>query len=134
MAKAKKVKQLSFMMPDRAGLLSEITTALSAAKVNITAICAYGMQGEANFMFTADNLAKAKKAVAKLGVAGLNENDVFTVEMPNKPRELQKAAKKITDAGINIFYMYGTASAGRAATCVFATSDDAQAIKAINRS
>jgi predicted amino acid-binding ACT domain protein len=66
MAKAKKVKQLSFMMPDRAGLLSEVTTALAGAKVNIKAICAYGMQGEATFMLTADSNAKAKKALAPL--------------------------------------------------------------------
>ena len=33
MAKAKRVKQLSFMMPNRAGLLSEISAAVSAAKV-----------------------------------------------------------------------------------------------------
>ena len=133
MAKAKKVKQLSFMMRDRAGLLSEITTTLASAKVNINAICAYGMQGEANFMFTPDSMAKAKKALAKLGVVELKENDVFAVEMTNKPGELQKVAKKIADAGINIIYMYGTTTAGRSATCVFATSDDAQAIKTINR-
>ena len=132
MAKAKKVKQLSFMMPDRAGLLSEITTALSSAKVNLNAICAYRMQGEANFMLTADSIAKAKKALAPLGVE-LKENDVFAVEMTNKPGELQKVAKKIADAGIDILYIYGTTTAGRSATCVFATSDDAQAIKSINR-
>jgi hypothetical protein len=133
MAKAKKVKQLSFMMPDRAGLLSEVTTALAGAKVNINAICAYGMQGEANFMFTTDSNAKAKKALAPLG-AEIKEYDVFAVEMPNKPGELQKVAKKIADAGINIIYMYGTTTAGRSATCIFTTSDDAKAIKLINRS
>ena len=132
MAKAKKVKQLSFMMPDRAGLLSEITAVLGAAKVNIGAICAYGMQNEATFMLTADSIAKAKKALAPLG-AEVKENDVFVVEMTNKPGELQKVAKKIADAGINIIYMYGTTTAGRSATCVFATSDDAQAIKLINK-
>ncbi len=132
MTKAKKVKQLQFMMPDRAGLLSEITTALAGAKVNIGNICAYGMQGEATFMLTADSNAKAKKALAPLGVE-IKENDVVAVEMPNKPGELQKVAKKIGDAGINILYTYGTTTAGRSATCVFATSDDASAIKLINK-
>ena len=79
MAKAKKVKQLSFMMPDRAGLLSEITAALGAKKVNIGAVCAYGMQNEATFMLTADSIAKAKNALTKLGVVELKENDVFAV-------------------------------------------------------
>ncbi len=132
MAKAKKVKQLSFMMPDRAGLLSEITVALGAAKVNIGAICAYGMQNEATFMLLADSNAKAKKALAPLGVE-VKEDEVFAVEMPNKSGELHKVAKRIGDAGINIIYMYGTTVAGRSAICVFATSDNAQAIKVINK-
>ena len=132
MAKAKKIKHLSFMMPDRAGRLSEVTTALNNAKVNITAICAYGMQGEATFMFAADSIAKAKKALAPLRV-DIKEYDVVSVEMPNKPGELQKVAKKIGDAGINILYLYGTTVTGRAASCIFATSDDAKAIKLINK-
>jgi hypothetical protein len=61
------------------------------------------------------------------------EEDVVAAEMTNKPGELHKAAKRIADAGINILYMYGTTAAGRSATCVFATSDDAQTIKLINK-
>ncbi len=133
MAKAKKVKQLSFMMPDRAGLLFEITTVLAAAKVNINAICAYGMQNQATFMLTADSIAKAKKALVPLDVVELKENDVLAVEITNKPGELQKVAKKISDAGINILYMYGTSAAGRTAIGIFSTSDDAQAIRSINK-
>lgn len=132
MAKAKRVKQLSFMMPDRVGLLSEVTTNLAGAKVNISNICAYGMQGEANFMLTADSNAKAKKALAPLGVE-IKEYDVLVVEMQNKPGELQKVAKKFVDAGINIIYLYGTTVSSRSATCVFATSDDAKAVRLINK-
>lgn len=132
MAKAKKVKQLDFKMPDRAGLLSEVTTALSGAKVNVDNICAYGMQGEATFMLITDSAAKAKKALAPLGVE-IKETDVVAVDMPNKPGELQKVAKRIADAGINIVYMFGTTGSARSATCIFSTSDDAQAIKLINR-
>jgi hypothetical protein len=132
MAKAKRVKQLSFMMPDRVGLLSEVTTNLTGAKVNISNICAYGMQGEANFMLTTDSNAKAKKALAPLGVE-IKEYDVLVVEMQNKPGELQKVAKKIANAGINIIYLYGTTVSSRSATCVFATSDDAKAVKLINK-
>ncbi len=132
MGKAKKVKQLSFMMPDRAGLLLEITAVLAAVKVNVSALCAYGMQGEANFMLTTDSNAKAKKALASLDVE-VKEDDVFAVEMSDKPGELQKVAKRLADAGINILYMYGTTATGRTATCIFATSDDAKAIKLINK-
>jgi hypothetical protein len=132
MTKAKKVKQLQFMMSDQAGRLSEITAALAGAKVNIANICAYGMEQEATFMLIVDSNAKAKKALAPLGTE-IKEHDVVIVEMQNKPGELQKVAKKIGDAGINIYYMYGTSSSARSGNCIFATSDDAHAIKLINK-
>jgi len=132
MAKAKKSKQLSIIMPDKVGLLSEISTAISNAKVNMSAICAYGMEGKAYFMVITDSNAKAKKAVSPL-VGEIKEEDVITVEMPNRVGELQKVAKKIADAMINIIYMYGTAGTGKSSICVFKTADDKKAIKVINK-
>ncbi|MCL4477381.1 MAG: hypothetical protein M1508_14365 [Nitrospirae bacterium] len=132
MAKAKRVKQLSFTLSTRAGLLSDVTSAIAKAKVNITAICAYEMAKNAYFMLTADSAARAKKCLAFLKI-GIEEEEVVVVEMPNKVGELQKVAKKIADAGINIDYMYGTAAAGKSSTCVFKTSDDKKAIRAINK-
>lgn len=52
MAKAKRVKQLSFTIPNRAGLLSEISATVSGAKGNINAICAYEMGDNAYFMLS----------------------------------------------------------------------------------
>ncbi len=89
MAKARKTKQISFTIPNKIGLLSEIATAIAGAKVNIGAICAYGMENTAYFMLTTDSNAKAKKAIAALGF-GIEEEDVVEVEMANKPGELQK--------------------------------------------
>jgi hypothetical protein len=132
MTKARKVKEISFTMPNRVGLLSEVTTAVAGAKVNITAICAYAMENSAYFMLTVDSNAKAKKALGSLGV-GIEERDAIEVEMPNKPGELQKVAKRIADAGINIEYMYGTAGKGKTPTCVFKTSDDQKMIKIIRK-
>ena len=132
MAKAKKSKQLSFSMPNRVGLLSQISTAIAKAKVNIYAICAYGMEGKAYFMLITDSNAKAKKALGALG-ANVTEDDVISVELPNKAGELQKVAKKIADAGVDINYMYGTAGSGKTSLCVFSTADDKKAVKVINK-
>jgi hypothetical protein len=132
MTRARKVKEISFTMPNKVGLLSEVTTAVAGAKVNITGICAYAMENIAYFMLTVDSNAKAKKALASLGVA-IEEKDVVEVEMANKPGELQKVAKKIADAGINIDYMYGTAGKCKTPTCIFKTADDQKAIKIIRK-
>jgi hypothetical protein len=132
MAKAKKVKQLSFEITDKAGLLSEITGVITGGKINLTAACAYAMGEKAYFMLNADSAAKAKKALSKLGITA-QEDDVVEVEMPNKPGELDKVAKKIAGAGINIEYMYATAGTGKSSTCIFSTSDNKKTIQAINK-
>lgn len=132
MAKAKGVKQLSFTMPNKTGLLSEITTAVAGTKANINAICAYEQDKRAYFLLITDSNAKAKKPLDKLKIKA-KEEDVVVVEMPNKIGELQKVSEKISDAGININYMYGTTGTGRSSVCVFKTSDNRKAIRAINK-
>lgn len=132
MAKATKTKLLSFNMDDKPGLLSEITRLLADAKVNITAICAYAWDDTAYFDMTTDSNPKAKNALKKLAV-DLEEEDVIVVEMPNKVGELDKVARAIADAGINISYMYGTTSGGKTSTGLFSTSDNNKAIKLINK-
>jgi hypothetical protein len=132
MAQAKKIKEITLTMPNRVGLLAEVTGAVSGAKANITAICAYAMENRAYFMLTTDNHGKAKKALARLG-SEMVEEAVIEVEVPNRPGELEKVAKKIADAGIEIEYMYATARLGKTATCVFKTVDDPKAIKVINK-
>jgi len=132
MAKARKVREISFTMKNKMGLLSEVTAAIAGAKVNITAICAYGMENTAYFMVTTDSNAKAKKALVSLGV-GMEEKDVVEVEMLNKAGELQKVAKRIADAGIEIEYMYAAAGIGKTATCIFKTADDSKTVKIINK-
>ena len=132
MAKAKKVKQLNFTMPNKVGLLSEVTSAMAGAKVNINTITAYEMENRAHFMLTTDGNARAKRALAKLGVEA-TEDEVIAVEMPNKVGELQKVAKKIADAGININYLHGTTGAGKAPVCLFKTSDNTKTARMINR-
>ena len=132
MARAKKTKQLSFSMSDRVGLLSLVSSTITKAKINITAISAYGMENKAYFMMATDSNAKAKKALTPLGI-GIQEEDVIAVEIPNKIGELQKVAQRIADSGINIEYMYGTAGTGKTSVCVFKTADDAKAIRLINK-
>jgi len=132
MAKATKAKQLTFSLATRVGLLSEISAAIADAKVNVQSLCAYEAEKKAYFMLTADSVAKTKKAIAKFG-ADIKEKDVLCVEMANKPGELQKVAKKLGDAGINIIETYGSTGAGKSSTCIFYTADINKAMRIINK-
>jgi len=128
MAKASKVKQINFETKNKMGMLSEISTALSRAKVNIKAICAYGMGEKAYFMLVTNNNSKARRVLVKLKAKTV-EDDVIAVEMPNRIGQLKKAADMIAGAGIDIQYMYGTAGVGKTSLCIFKTANDKKALK-----
>jgi hypothetical protein len=130
MAKATKGKQLSFFLPNKVGLLSEMTSFITAAKINIEAICAYEMGDEGFFMLITDNNAKAKKILSHMG-AEVKLEDIVLVEMPNKFGQLREAAKKISDAGIDITNVYGSPVKGKM-TLILKTDNDRKAIKILN--
>ena len=131
MAKTMKIKQLVFSLPNRIGLLSELSSFLTAAKINIEAICAYGMGEEGYFMIVTDNNAKAKKVISQMG-AEVKVEDVISVEMLNRVGQMRQAAKQISDAGVDIHYVYGSPVKGKM-TVIFKTADDKKAIKALNK-
>jgi len=129
MIKPIKLKQLSFTLPDKIGLLAEVTAFLTAAKINIEAICAYGMGEKGHYMIITDNHNKAKKVLSQMG-AEVKSEDVIAVEVPNKVGQLQQAARKISDAGIDITYVYGS-PVKQKMTLIFKTADDKKALKAL---
>jgi hypothetical protein len=131
MAKATKVKQLSFTGTTKIGLLARISAAIAEAKVNIDSIRAYESGKRAYFSFTTDSAAKAKRALAKLRIEP-EEKDGIVVDMANRPGELQKVAGQLAAAGINILETYGVSGKGRTAACFFSTADDAKAARIIN--
>src|SRR4030042_828247 len=131
MAKAMKMKQLSFSLPNRIGLLSELSSFLTAAKINIEAICAYGMGEEGYFMIVTDNNTKAKKVISQMG-AEVKVEEVIAAEVPNKVGQLREVAKKISDAGVDIHYVYGSPVKGKM-TLIFKTADDKKALKALSK-
>lgn len=132
MAKAMKAKQLTFYKANKVGLLAQISAVLAAADVNITGLCAYQMNKRAFFMMITDNNAKAKRALKKIKTTA-KEEPVIIVEMPNKVGEIEKVSAMMSEAGIDIQYMYGTAGSKRSTFCVVKTDKDVKAIKAINK-
>ncbi len=127
MAKARKVKQLSFSLPNKIGLLAEVTGAIAAVNVNIEAICAYE-RGYGFFMMVTDNHAKAKKVITKME-GDVHLEDVIALELPNKVGELENVTKKIAAAGIDILFVYGSPGDGKKGTMVLKTANDGKALR-----
>lgn len=128
--KVTKAKQIGFSLPNKIGLMSEVAAALAAANVNIEAICAYEMEDEGYFMLVADNTAKAKRALAKLSDEIVSD-DVLYVEVPNKPGQLEAVSRKISEAGIDVQYIYASIGKARSAVLVFKTDNDRKTMKVL---
>jgi len=132
MAKVTIVKLLSFTLPNKAGQFAAVTTLLGEADVNVAAFRAAEAGSNAEVVIAVKNTAKGKKALAPLGVE-LKESDALCVEMPNKAGRLQKVAKKLADAGVNVQSSWATAFTGKTASCVIVTSDDKKAAAALKK-
>ena len=82
MAKAKKVKLISFTLPNKVGQLAAVTELIAGAKLDIKGFHAVDAGANAEFSLAVKNTAKAIKALAPLGVQ-TKEEDALCVEMPN---------------------------------------------------
>lgn len=132
MAIAAKAKQLSFEMPNKVGLVHELTAALSAAKINITSLFGIETGDMAIIMLiTSDNMA-AKKLLKKMG-ANAGSTDVVTIELANKPGEFTKVTGVLAEAGIDIISALGTAGNAKMSMVVLKTSDDKKVLKLLNK-
>jgi len=131
---ARTAKEITATFRDSIGLTAKVAAAVAAAKVNILAATGYsasGMRKNATFNLVVDDFVKAEKALDRIGAEDIHESSIIMVETPNKVGALQRVAKIIADADIDIYYFYATTSSGKTATSVIKTANDKKAIKAL---
>lgn len=125
-----RAKELKFKVPDRPGMLGEITTALAEKKVNLRAVNAWVEGDEGVIRLVVDKHAAAKKLIAKMGWAP-EERDVIELELADKPGTFAAAAMRLGDAGVNITHVFVGTAGARKATVFLGVSDIAAATKAL---
>jgi len=132
MANARVGREISFMAPDKAGLLNEISTDLSSAGINVLTICAYSMDGNANFMMVTSDNTKATEVLKAKGYE-VKDYEVVMYDLENKVGAMSDMTKKLADADVNMDYFYGTTGAADApALLVFKSNNNAKAVEALN--
>ena len=132
MAKTRIVKLIHLTLPNKVGQLAAASELIAGVKASILAFNASDSGANAGFTIAVKNTAKAAKALAALSVE-IKEQEALCVEMPNKPGRLQKVAKKLADAGINIHSSWATAFTGKTASCILMTADVKKALAALNK-
>ncbi|MBI1978143.1 MAG: ACT domain-containing protein [Candidatus Omnitrophica bacterium] len=126
---AKKVKELRFSVRDRVGALATITAALKAARVNIIHVAAWSEGGRGFFNLVTSNNARAKKVLRKLGISS-SESDVLVLSLGNKVGALERVARKLAKAKVNISCLSATTSGPRASVLIN-TRNNAKAARVV---
>lgn len=114
-------------MPNRIGLLADVTDAIGQAGIDIAAISAYERGGEGEFLLVTENDQGAAEALRGMN-AEVRETSVVLVDLEDRPRALHDAVQKLAEEGIDVEYAYGTTSDSRNAQVVMRTSDDMRAL------
>lgn len=126
-------RELAFEAADKVGLLNEISTDLANVGVNVMTICAYSMEGKANFMMITSDNAKAAEVLKGKGYE-TKDYEVVLYDLDNKVGAMAEMTKKLADAGVNMDYFYGTTGAPDApALLVFKSDNNAKAVEVLNQ-
>lgn len=107
MTRVFKTTEIHLTTDDKPGTLARVTAPIAEARINVNAICAYRMEGKANFLIiTADN----KVAAEHLNKAGFDttEHEVVVLETENEAGTLFRAAQQLAIANVDLDYCYAT--------------------------
>jgi hypothetical protein len=123
MTTARIADQIVIEVPTRVGLLADVTTALLGAGVNITAVMGHDMEDHARIVAVTDDNERAAAALERAGMKVRVEPVVVTT-MPDETGALNEAAQRISEAGVNVEWMYATVADASHVSVIFHTTDD----------
>ena len=101
------VKQISVFLENRYGQLHEITNFLAEAGVDLKALNIAETTDYGIVRILVDDVAKATDVLIGAGCV-ISVNPVQVIAVPNKSGGLNEVLGKITEANIDIEYMYST--------------------------
>ena len=122
-------KELVLTVPNKMGTMTNVSKIMADHGINIEGAAGYAMGNEAKIMIVADDVLRAGDALKKAGFKAVEAKEVVVVELENKPGALKSLCARISDAKIDIKYIYGsTCVGGCAARIIISTSDNEKAL------
>ena len=110
-------KQLSVFLPNRPGILANLSNVLAEANVNILAMSVHDTVDNAVIRLVLDNPMKALLLLEREEMY-VTEQDVVVLAVDNQPGILARIAQKLSRADINIQYAYCTAALSQTSGCI----------------
>jgi len=99
------VVQLSVFIANEAGRVSEVTSILGGEDINIRGFSVSDTADYGILRLIVDKPDEAAKALREAGFT-VKENDVIVVDLPDHPGGLAGVLKIVSEAGVNIEYVY----------------------------
>jgi len=128
--KAAKGKEILLSAANRVGELADIAQILKENDISLQAISAWVFEDRAFFRLISPDSEKLKKILKDKGA--LDEKEVVIVDLPNKAGQLFSLASKLTDAQVDVKYVYGSSSQlEKSAIIVFASDNNDKALEVI---
>ena len=104
-------KDLTVLLEDKPGTLANLGEVLGKAGINIEGITGIASEGKGRPHILVEDAAGAQRALEGAGMQVVEEREVLTVEITDKPGEFGKVCRKLASAGVNINLVYlGTKS------------------------
>lgn len=127
---ARLLKELQFKTPNRTGVLSKVANVLKDAGVNLIHAWACGEGSHGYFGVVTSNNARAKKALRKLSIHGV-EKEILMVSLPNKKGQLARIADKLAKARIGVTCLSATSGGGNRVAVLINTRNNRKARRII---
>jgi len=99
------VKQLSVFIENKAGRVSEVTDVLGRAGVNIRGFSVSDTTDYGIVRLVVDDPEAGQRVLHEAGFT-VKVGNVICVELPDQPGGLAAVLKIVSDAGVNIEYVY----------------------------
>src|SRR5216110_2935532 len=103
--KIESATQLAVFLANRPGALARVCEELAGAKINIHALSISDTADHSVVRMVVSDPAKALMLLGEAGVLAL-ETEVLMIETESQPGVLAKIAERLTDAEVNIEYVY----------------------------
>jgi hypothetical protein len=127
--------ELTIKVPNRAGQLASISTALGNAGVNIASLAGstLGGKGVVHIVVADKDAAQARRALkaAKLRVA--TDRKLLEVRLADKPGSLARVASRLGKGRVSVDSAYMTNTGKKSTTIGFGVKDAKKAKKALGR-
>ena len=99
------MKQITVLTENRVGALSDVCTELANVGVNIKSITAQGQGDFGIIRLVTEDVNTAKKVLEKAGFK-LTSSDIIVVNLIDRPGEMAKIARKLSNSGVDIECIY----------------------------